>query len=145
MKIQVKNADSNPKKRLIVSKDTSQTISCLIALLILIVLFSVMSPYFLSSDNLANVLTQIITTALLGFGMTYVIISGEIDLSIAPTLAMSSVIVATLLSKGYPMIICCLGGVSFGMFLVWSMDYLLPSCHCLPLLQQLEHKWPFVV
>lgn len=60
---------------------------------------------FLSSDNLANVLTQIITTALLGFGMTYVIISGEIDLSIAPTLAMSSVIVATLLSKGYPMII----------------------------------------
>ena len=55
MKIQVKNADSNPKKRLIVSKDTSQTISCLIALLILIVLFSVMSPYFLSSDNLANV------------------------------------------------------------------------------------------
>ena len=30
MKIQVKNADSNPKKRLIVSKDTSQTISCLI-------------------------------------------------------------------------------------------------------------------
>lgn len=34
MKIQVKNADSNPKKRLIVSKDTSQTISCLIALLI---------------------------------------------------------------------------------------------------------------
>ena len=81
MKIQVKNADSNPKKRLIVSKDTSQTISCLIALLILIVLFSVMSPYFLSSDNLANVLTQIITTALLGFGMTYVIISGEIDLS----------------------------------------------------------------
>ena len=74
MKIQVKNADSNPKKRLIVSKDTSQTISCLIALLILIVLFSVMSPYFLSSDNLANVLTQIITTALLGFGMTYVIL-----------------------------------------------------------------------
>ena len=107
MKIQVKNADSNPKKRLIVSKDTSQTISCLIALLILIVLFSVMSPYFLSSDNLANVLTQIITTALLGFGMTYVIISGEIDLSIAPTLAMSSVIVA----------ICCLGGVSFGILL----------------------------
>lgn len=42
MKIQVKNADSNPKKRLIVNKDTSQTISCLIALLILIVLFSVM-------------------------------------------------------------------------------------------------------
>lgn len=117
MKIQVKNTDSNPKKRLIVSKDTSQTISCLIALLILIVLFSVMSPYFLSSDNLANVLTQIITTALLGFGMTYVIISGEIDLSIAPTLAMSSVIVATLLSKGYPMIICCLGGVSFGILL----------------------------
>ncbi len=117
MKIQVKNADSNPKKRLIVSKDTSQTISCLIALLILIVLFSVMSPYFLSSDNLANVLTQIITTALLGFGMTYVIISGEIDLSIAPTLAMSSVIVATLLSKGYPMIICCSGGVSFGILL----------------------------
>ena len=143
MKIQVKNADSNPKKRLIVSKDTSQTISCLIALLILIVLFSVMSPYFLSSDNLANVLTQIITTALLGFGMTYVIISGEIDLSIAPTLAMSSVIVATLLSKGYPMIICCLGVLVS--FLVWSMDYLLPSCHCLPLLQQLEHKWPFVV
>ena len=100
MKIQVKNADSNPKKRLIVSKDTSQTISCLIALLILIVLFSVMSPYFLSSDNLANVLTQIITTALLGFGMTYVIISGEIDLSIAPTLPM----IVPACSKIVPMI-----------------------------------------
>ncbi len=118
MKFKIKTKKEAPvgAKR-IANKDTTQTISCLIALLVLIVLFSILSPFFLSMDNLVTVMMQTITTAVLGFGMTYVIIAGDIDFSVAPTLAMSSVIVATLLANGYPTIMCCLAGVCFGMIL----------------------------
>lgn len=109
------SGDSAVKK--IANKDTSQTISCLIALAALVILFSLMSPFFLTADNLTTVMLQTVTTALLGFGMTYVIISGAIDLSVAPTLAMSSVIVATLLSNGFPIIVCLLGALGFGLIL----------------------------
>ena len=115
-KIAKKN-ETPPEAKRIANKDTIQTVSCLIALFVLFVLFSVASPYFLSVDNLVTTMMQTITTALLGFGMTYVIISGGIDLSVAPTLAMSSVIVATLLARGYPIIVCCLASIGFGMIL----------------------------
>ena len=101
----------------IANKDTTQTISCLIALATLVVLFSILSPYFLSAENLFTVMIQTVTTALLGFGMTYVIISGAIDLSLSSMLAVSSVIVASLLKAGYSILVCCMGALGCALIL----------------------------
>lgn len=74
----------------------------LIGLLIIIVTFSFLSPVFLTLPNLLNVLQQSSINALIALGMTLVIISGGIDLSVGPTAAMSAVFGASLMVAGIP-------------------------------------------
>ncbi|MFO7919338.1 ABC transporter permease [Rhodobacteraceae bacterium W635] len=55
-----------------------------------IVVFSSTSPYFLTFNNLGNVLTQAAFIGILAIGMTMVMINGEIDLSVGAILALAS-------------------------------------------------------
>lgn len=68
------------------------------ALLILIIVFSLASPYFLKVDNLSNVLQQISMLMVCSVGMTFVILAGGIDLSIGAILGMSGGIIAFLMT-----------------------------------------------
>ena len=61
-------------------------------LLVLIVVSSFLSPYFLTVDNLFNVLRQWTMVGLIAVGLTFVIISGGIDLSGGAVLAMATVV-----------------------------------------------------
>lgn len=61
----------------------------LVALLLLMALFSFLSPRFLSVDNLANVAVQSSHIGLIAIGMTLVIATGGIDLSVGSVLALS--------------------------------------------------------
>ncbi|MDO8310056.1 MAG: ABC transporter permease [Actinomycetota bacterium] len=63
-------------------------------IVILLVILSIASPVFLSSRNLAQVLLQISTLGIAAVGATYVIISGDLDLSIGANVALSGVITA---------------------------------------------------
>src|SRR6056297_1919546 len=54
----------------------------LIALVILFIISSVSSPYFLHTRNILNILRQISYTGIIALGMTFVIIAGGIDLSV---------------------------------------------------------------
>lgn len=69
----------------------------LIGLVGAIIIFSILSPYFFTLGNLRNLLIQSGTNAIIAAGMTFVIISGEIDLSVGSNLALSSVIGAQVL------------------------------------------------
>lgn len=60
----------------------------LVALVILFVLSSVASPYFLQTRNILNILRQVSYTGIIGLGMTFVIISGGIDLSVGSMTAL---------------------------------------------------------
>ena len=55
-----------------------------------IIVFSTASPYFLTLNNLGNVLTQAAFIGILAIGMTLVMIDGEIDLSVGAILALAS-------------------------------------------------------
>ncbi len=55
-----------------------------------VVVFSTASPYFLTVNNLGNVLTQAAFIGILAIGMTLVMIDGEIDLSVGAILALAS-------------------------------------------------------
>ena len=59
----------------------------LVALTILVVISAFASPYFLQRQNLLNILRQISYTGVIGLGMTFVIISGGIDLSVGSAVA----------------------------------------------------------
>lgn len=65
-----------------------------VTLLFLFVIFSVMSPSFLTVDNLANILRQVAVTAIIATGLTYVILTAEIDLSIAAIANATGIVVA---------------------------------------------------
>lgn len=54
------------------------------------IFFSVMSDYFLSVGNLTNILVQTSTIGLIALGMTYVMINGNIDLSVGATLGLAA-------------------------------------------------------
>lgn len=78
-------------------------------------LFAILSPdQFLSAYNLKTVLTQTVIVALGAIGMTCVMISGGIDLSVGSSIALASVVAALLLREGYPATVAMLGGLALG-------------------------------
>lgn len=63
-------------------------------LLALMIFFSLVSTSFLHPNNLNNILVQISTLAILGTGMTFVLLTGQIDLSIASVVTLTGIISA---------------------------------------------------
>lgn len=86
----------------------------LIGLLIIVVTFSFLSPVFFTVPNLLNILQQSSINALIALGMTLVIISGGIDLSVGPTAALSAVLGATLMVSGVPVPVAILATLGIG-------------------------------
>jgi ribose/xylose/arabinose/galactoside ABC-type transport system permease subunit len=66
------------------------------------VLFTFLSPYFLTVSNLLNVLEQTAINAVIAVGMTFVIVSGGIDLSVGSMVAFSGVLLASALQAPLP-------------------------------------------
>src|ERR1043165_1656702 len=69
-----------------------------------IVLFSFLSPYFFTSENILNVSLQVSITAIIAVGMTFVILTGGIDLSVGAIVALSGVIITSVLKLDLPFI-----------------------------------------
>lgn len=76
----------------------------LVVLLILaIVLGSTLSPYFLTGFNVSSLTRDLMEKAIMALPMTLIIISGEIDLSVASTLGLASVILGATWNAGVPL------------------------------------------
>lgn len=73
--------------------------SVLVALIALIVVMAIASPYFLEPQNIFNVLRNMSTISIMAIGMTMVIVSGGIDLSVGSVLAMSAMLTARLMAE----------------------------------------------
>jgi ribose transport system permease protein len=84
-------------------------------LIIMVVVFSSMSHVFLTERNLVNILQQSSINGCIAIGMTLVIISGGIDLSVGPAAALAAVISASLLMAGYPVPFVLLSALVVGL------------------------------
>lgn len=73
-----------------------------IALFAEIILFSILSPYFFTPDNILNVSLQTSITAIIAVGMTFVILTSGIDLSVGALAAFTGVVTTTLLKLSIP-------------------------------------------
>ncbi|HEF0711411.1 TPA: ribose ABC transporter permease, partial [Staphylococcus aureus] len=71
-----------------------------LGLILLIIMISVLNPAFLDLSNLLNLLRQISINGLIAFGMTFVILTGGIDLSVGSILALSSACIALMITSG---------------------------------------------
>ena len=79
-------------------------------LLFVTTLFAVLRPHtFLSADNFQIMLLQTAVVGTASLGMTMIIISGGIDLSIGSNIALCTVVIATLLAKGVPPFVAAAG------------------------------------
>jgi ribose transport system permease protein len=74
-------------------------------LLLLIVGMTIRSPYFLTIGNFEVIMSSFVLEAIMAIGLTFVIISGGIDLSVSAVLPMSAILVAMLLTAGVPIAI----------------------------------------
>ncbi len=77
-------------------------------------IISVLTPYFLTVPNLLNVAQQTVINAVIAVGMTLVIISAGIDLSVGSILAFAGVVLAQALHAGWPLPLAILAGVGVG-------------------------------
>lgn len=68
----------------------------LVALILIVIVLSIVSPSFLGIRNILNVLRQVSINGYLAIGLTFVILTGGIDLSVGSTVAFSGVMAATL-------------------------------------------------
>ncbi|CAM2876933.1 ribose ABC transporter permease [Paenibacillus sediminis] len=94
----------------------TQKLGPLLGLIILIIIVSILNPSFLEPLNILNLLRQVSINALIAFGMTFVILTGGIDLSVGSILALSSAFIANMMVAGFNPIFailvgCLLGGV----------------------------------
>ncbi len=95
-------------------RDNLPKMGTLIGLIILSAVFASLTPVFLTPQNLVNILQQSSINALIAIGMTLVIISGGIDLSVGPIAALTAMITASLLVAGYPFIVCLAAALAVG-------------------------------
>ncbi|MBY0758632.1 ABC transporter permease [Sellimonas caecigallum] len=79
-----------------------QDMGALIALVLLVIVIGVISPEFRTVGNFLSLLRQSSINGLIAFGMTAVILTGGIDLSVGSVLALSTALCAGLIANGMP-------------------------------------------
>lgn len=82
--------------------------------IVLCAVISVLTPHFFTVPNLLNVAQQTVINAIIAVGLTYVIISGGIDLSVGSILAFSGVVMARFLQMGWPVPLAMAMGIAVG-------------------------------
>lgn len=97
-------------------KNTSiiQKLGPFFGLIIITLVLSIISPNFLDMTNILNILRQVSINALIAFGMTFVILTGGIDLSVGSMLALGAALTAGAMTSGIDPILAILMGLLIG-------------------------------
>ncbi|MTI69220.1 MAG: ribose ABC transporter permease [Firmicutes bacterium] len=102
------------------NKETLMKYKSVIGLIVFSAIIAIINPRFLYTSNILNVLRQTSINSIIAAGMTFVILTGGIDLSVGSTLALSGAIAASLIALGMNaflvIIIAILAGALIGAF-----------------------------
>jgi ribose transport system permease protein len=96
------------------SRSQKQLFSTFSGLFVLGVVFSFLSPYFFSVNNLLTVATQTAVIAIIAIGQTYVLITGGIDLAIGSNIALSAMVAGLVMRANLPVPLAILAGLVTG-------------------------------
>lgn len=92
------------------------SLPAVIGFIVLAILFSVLSPVFLTAINFANFFTQAATLITLSMGLVFVLLLGEIDLSAGVTSGVTGALLAVAMAvHGIAWWIALIGGIAIGM------------------------------
>ena len=87
-----------------------------LTLIVLIVALAIASPHFLTNTNLSSVVRQTAVINIMALGMTLIIVSGGIDLSVGAILAMGGLLGTMAMEKGYSIPVGIVIGIVTGCF-----------------------------
>jgi ribose transport system permease protein len=123
---------------------TKRAISSLFLLISLFVLFTFLRPgVFLSTSNLQNLLQQIVTYAILGCGLTFCLVCGGNDLSAGASMALSGIIVVSLLVQGWPMWVCIILCLAMGVLTGIMNGFFIEILGVIPMIATLGTQWVY--
>lgn len=123
---------------------TKRAMSSLLLLLALFVLFAILAPgKFISPTNLQNLLQQIVTYAIIGCGLTFCLVCGGNDLSAGASMALSGIIVVSLLVKGWPMWLCITLCLLMGVLTGIMNGYFIEILGVIPFIATLGTQWVY--
>src|SRR5215510_12154505 len=88
-----------PGQRSFVRSNAIQTLLAFGALIVMLVVFSIASPNFLQFDNIVGILIATTVNGVLALGVTFVIITGGIDLSIGTVMSLSAVMTGVVITN----------------------------------------------
>lgn len=118
MNNKVINTQANTKTTKLLNKEWFIEQKSLVALILLITVVAFMNEYFFTVDNLLNILRQTSVIAIIAAGMTLVILTAGIDLSVGSILALCGAFAASMISLEMPVVIAVsvslLGGAALG-------------------------------
>lgn len=84
----------------------------LLVVIVISIIMSVVSDVFLTTGNITNIIRQVSINGILAVGMTFVILTGGIDLSVGSLVAVTSVICGSLLQSGVNTFLVCIIGIA---------------------------------
>lgn len=85
-----------------------------IAMLVIVIIFAIIEPAFLKPENLIGIVRQVALIGIMATCTTFVIMTGGVDLSVGPVLAIAGLVSYYCLEAGFPLPIVVLAGVSVG-------------------------------
>jgi ribose transport system permease protein len=92
------------KQMEVFSKKWARQLSVLLSLFFVMLIFSFLTPAFLEQRNMVNILLQASINAVVAIGMTLVIITAGIDLSVGSIVALTGIFAAKMMVNGVPMV-----------------------------------------
>lgn len=103
--------------RSLLRSDATRRLLAFAALIVLIIVFSLASDHFFQYNNIVGILLATSVNGILALGVTFVIITGGIDLSIGTVMAFSAVMTGVFLNDwNLPLALGVIGGVLTGTF-----------------------------
>jgi ribose transport system permease protein len=98
-------------------RELAQRFGLLVSFVLLCAALTILSDRFLTLSNIINVLRQSTINGIIAIGMTYVILTAGIDLSVGAVLALCTVVTADLLQRELAVPLAVSGGLGLGVFL----------------------------
>lgn len=126
-----------PAKGFRINKILLMRLAPLLSLMILIIFFSISSPYFFNVENIMTIVLQASVIGIIAIGVTFIIITAGIDLSLGSVVAFSGVVVGLCAAVELPIIICIIAGVLAGITCGLANAFLITKAYIPPFIATL--------
>lgn len=127
----------NAWKKLFSARGMGQVLTVLFGLIVLCCVFGILNPVFFSNKNIGNLLRQIAPILLIGIGQAYVLITGNIDLSLGSVVGMSCMISATFMTHGMNQWTSVVITLTLCLFIGLANGFLVSKCKLPPFIATL--------